>query len=98
MMLLENLRFLCMRNIAIQGTEKEESNFFALAELVGKYDDDLKKWIEKQRGNYMNHTIQNEILSLMADRLLNEHIMKRIHAADFYTLMCDETTHISNQG
>ena len=98
MMLLENIRFLCVRNIAFQGTDKENSNFYTLAELIEKYDSDLQKWIGKERGSYMDHKIQNEILTLMADRLLHEHIMKKIHDADFYTIMCDETTHISNQG
>ena len=44
----------------------------------------------------MCHEIQNEILRLMSDRLLNEQIMKNIHQAKFYTIMCDETTDVSN--
>ena len=63
MMLLENIRFLCVRNIAFQGTDKENSNFYTLAELIGKYDSDLQKWIGKERGSYMDHKIQNEILN-----------------------------------
>ena len=97
MKLLQNLQFLALNNIAIQGHEKEKSNFFGLAKLRANDDADLVNWIEKKRYNYMHHNVQNELLELMAKEVLNKNIMKKIQEAQFFTLMCDETTDISNQ-
>ena len=98
MKLLQNLQFLALNNIAIQGHEKEKSNFFGLAKLRANDDEDLVNWIEnKKRGNYMHHNVQNELLELMAKEVLNKNIMKQIKEAQFFTVMCDETTDISNQ-
>ena len=44
----------------------------------------------------MYSDIQNELLGLMAGRLLHEHVLKRIHKSKFFTIMCDETTDVSN--
>ena len=67
---VQNLQFLALNNIAIQGHEKEKANFFGLAKLRANDDDDLVNWIEKKRGNYMCHNVQNEILELMAEEVL----------------------------
>ena len=97
MKLVQNLQFLAMNNIAIRGHTKEDSNVFQLAKLRASDDPELQKWIEKERGNYLCPNNQNEVLEYMKEELLNKHILKRIHEADFYTLMCDETTDVSNQ-
>ena len=97
MKLLQNLQFLALSNIAIQGHEKEKSNFFGLAKLRANDDEDLVNWIQKKRYNYMHHNVQNELLELMAKEVLNKNIMKHIQEAQFFTVMCDETTDVSNQ-
>ena len=71
MKLLQNLQFLALNNIAIQGHEKEKSNFFGLAKLRAN-DADLVNWIEKKRYNYMHHNVQNELLELMAKEVLKK--------------------------
>ena len=98
MKMLQNLQFLAMSNIAILGHEKDTSNVLRLGYLRAKDDLDLVSWLDKECGNYVCSQIQNELLDLMGQRIKNEHLLKHIQKSKFFTLMCDETTNISNQG
>lgn len=81
---LENIKFLCVRNIALRGHEEHglddssNSNLFELTKLRALDDQDLQAWTEKKRGKYMDHHCQNEVLHLMGSRLLHEHILRPI--------------------
>ena len=39
---------------------------------------ELKAWLDKKRGNYIHSDIQNELLRIMAHRILREHVLKPI--------------------
>ena len=69
---------MCINNIAIRGHENKDSKFQKLCELRAKDDPELEKWILKERGNYMSPECQNQILGIMANRILREHILKPI--------------------
>ena len=75
---IQNLRFCALQNIALRSKVKKNSNFYQLAELRALDDKDFKKWIGKDRGNYMHYECQNELLTIMGNRLQREHIVKPI--------------------
>ena len=50
----------------------------------------------KKTEKYTSHEVQNEILELMALRVLRE-ICEFLHSTEFYTVMIDECTDVSNQ-
>ena len=52
--------------------------------------------MKKKKEKYTSHEVQNEILKLMALRVLRE-ISTNLHSTEFYTVMIDECTDISNK-
>ena len=53
------------------------------------------EWLQKKTGKYISHDIQNEMLKIMALSILRK-IAVNLRATEFYTIMVDECTHISN--
>ena len=72
------------------------SNFTEL--YLFREEDNLilkKKRMEKKTDKYTNNTIQNETMKILALKILRE-IAKNLQDSDFYSLMSDEATEISN--
>ena len=55
----------------------------------------LMEWLQKKTGKYTSHDIQNEMLKLMALSILRK-IAVNLRTTEFYTIMVDECTDISN--
>ena len=53
------------------------------------------EWLQKKSGKYTSHDIQNEMLKLMALSILRK-IAVNLRTTEFYTIMVDECTDISN--
>ena len=52
------------------------------------------EWLQKT-GKYTSHDIQNEMLKIMALSILRK-IVVNLRTTEFYTIMVDECTDISN--
>ena len=70
--ILSNVKFLPRQALPLKGNESEEdSNFFQLYILWEKDNEALKAWItEKKINKYVHSTIENEIMQIMALRVL----------------------------
>ena len=53
------------------------------------------EWLQKKTGKYTSHDIQNEMLKIMALSILRK-IAVNLRATEFYTIMVDECTNVSN--
>ena len=94
--IVENIKYHIDTNISFQGNDLDKSNFYKTAKLRALDDPKLGLWIEKKRGSYLHHECQNEILKIMAFSVLRK-VVKNIQSADFWAIMSDETTDISNK-
>ena len=96
--ILTNLRFLARQGCASRGSGEHEkdSNFHQLYKLQCEDDPALEEWLRKKTGKYASHEVQNEMLKEMAPRLLRE-IFTTLHCTEFYSIMVDECTYVSNQ-
>ncbi|XP_063749772.1 zinc finger MYM-type protein 1-like [Eleginops maclovinus] len=75
--------------------EINNGNFLAHIELLARYDPVLEKLIRsKSKIKYLSPKIQNEMISIMAQTVLDE-IVKEIHEAEFYSVILDTTQDIS---
>ena len=88
------LRFLARQGIAVQGNQGED-NFHQLLLLLGTKDDSIISILERARLKYTHSEIQNELIDLMAQQVLREKL-KEIRDHDFFAIMADEYTDISN--
>ncbi|XP_042308882.1 zinc finger MYM-type protein 1-like isoform X2 [Sceloporus undulatus] len=77
-------------------TDGNKGNFLSLIELLSKYDTVLEELIQKPKGtvNYLSPTIQNEMISLMADEVLSE-ITEELKSAPFFSIIIDTTQDVS---
>ena len=95
--ILSNICFLARQSIAISGDwDEENSNFIQLFKFRGEDDPKFAKWVEKKTDRYVSADIQNELLKFMGLQVLRD-MGTALHNAEFYLLMIDETTDISNK-
>ena len=95
--ILSNIRFLARQSIAIRGDgDEENSNFIQLFKLRGEDDPKFAKWMEKKTDKYVSADIQNQLLKVMGLQVLRD-IATSLHSAEFYSIMVDETTDVSNK-
>ena len=72
-----------------------DSNFLQLLKLGQEDDKRIKTWMDKKANNYTAPDMQNEILREMALQVLRQ-IIASVQAAQFFTIMVDEITDVSN--
>ncbi len=71
--------------------EINNGNFLSVIELLGWYDPVLQSLItSKSKTKYLSPKIQNEIISILAQKIEDE-IVKEIHDAEFYSVIMDTT-------
>ena len=64
MKIVENLKYHAETNIPLQGRNLESSNFYKTAQLRALDDSKFAIWLEKKRGTFLHHEIQNEMLKI----------------------------------
>ncbi|XP_025198869.1 zinc finger MYM-type protein 1-like [Melanaphis sacchari] len=104
--LLSVTLYLSKNNLAFRGSSdkfytQSNGNFLSLVELLGKYDDVTKELLLKTLSrektvHYCSHSIQNELINLMANKVL-ETIIDRLRAAKYYSVILDCTPDVSHQ-
>ena len=93
----QNIQFLSRQGIAMRGDlDESDSNFMQLLMLRGIDDPMIKQTVEKKTDKYTSPQIQNEILSILALRILRD-IGDSIRSTPYYSLMADEVTDSSNR-
>ena len=82
------------------GTKKSkleiDSNFHQLLLLRCENEKELQTWLDQSTKKYTSHTMQNEMLQVLALGVFKE-ISSSILEAEFYTIMADESTDVSNE-
>lgn len=77
---------------------KNKGNFLSIITLISKYDPILEKLLSMPAGkgtaNYLSNTIQNEIITLLANTIL-EQIILSINQSPFFSVIMDTTQDIS---
>ena len=95
--ILSNVKFLARQALPLRGHGSgEDSKFTQIYILREEYNQRLKAWrTEKKINKYVHSTIQNEMMQIMALRVLRE-VAENIQNVDFYSIMCDEATDVKN--
>ena len=95
--ILSNLRFLARQSCAIRGDgDESDSNFIQLFKLRGEDDPRVYEWMMKRTNKYTSHEVQNDMLKVMALKVLRD-IAAHLRDSSFFTIMADETTDVSNR-
>ena len=94
---LLNVKFLARQALPLRGHESGENSNFTQLYLLWEVDNEgLKaRRAEKKINKYVYSTIQNEMMQIMALRVLRE-VAENIHGVNFYLIICDEATDVKN--
>ena len=94
--IVQSISYLARQGIAFRkGKQEEESNFKQLLLLQAENDAVLQKWIGKSYDKHFNPDAQNEILQIIALKVLRG-IASDMAESGYYSIMADETTDASN--
>ena len=95
--ILTNVKLIVRQDLPLRGHGSgEDSNFIQLYILREEENKGIKAWSTKKKINkYVHSTIQNEMMQIMALRVLRE-VAENIQDFDFYSIMCDEATDVKN--
>ena len=91
---LSSLRFLLRQGLAVRGHEDLEGNLLQLLMLRSDDCPDLNCWIRERK--YFSPAILNEQIALMGLSLLRK-LLSDIRSAEFFSVIADEATDISNK-
>lgn len=96
--ILSNIRFLARQAVPLRGDGKGEpnSNFNQLYHLRAEDNPFLKEWLKRKGDNYLGHDMQNEMMKVMALKVLRE-IASEIQSAEFFAIMVDESSDSANK-
>ena len=86
------------QGLALRGDgDEKDSNFNQLLRLRGEDDSRVFEWLERKTDRYTSPKMQNEIIKVMARKVLNRaQLAHSLHNAPYFTIMVDETTDNSN--
>ena len=89
------LRYLARQGIPLQGLDNND-NITQLLHLLGTKDDSIIKHLGGKVGHkYTHHNMQNELLHIMASKVLRVKV-STIQKRKYFSLMADEGTDVSN--
>ena len=105
--LIDVIIFLSEKNLAFRGTDEHfgsqsNGNFLGIIELISKYDDVLKKLVEKvsrkkvSQAHYLSPSSQNEIINAISNKIVQKN-MSCLRDARYYSLVLDCTPDVSHK-
>ena len=106
MRVLDVLKFLCERGLAIRGKDEtigsvHNGNFLGIMELLSLYDPFLKRHLDtygnKGKGttSYLSHTICDELIKIMADKVMAT-IIQELQQCKYFSISVDSTPDITH--
>uniref|UniRef100_A0A6P4FBL9 Zinc finger MYM-type protein 1-like n=1 Tax=Drosophila rhopaloa TaxID=1041015 RepID=A0A6P4FBL9_DRORH len=95
--IFSTLRILGRQSLAIRGADNDEnSNFMVILKTRAEDVSELKSWLNRTGYTWLSHDIQNEILELMANKIVSANL-EEIRKAKYYAILIDETSDASRK-
>jgi len=92
--IIKSILFLAKQDIALRGHDesihsKNKGNFLELIDFISELNPEFKSFKENSTFNYLQHDIQNELIDILANKLI-----KQLLPPNFFSVIMDETMDI----
>lgn len=95
--ILRCVRFLAQQDLPLRGVGSDADSNLRQVLLLQCVDNlDLGAWLRKKTDKYTSHNIQNEMLKIMAVKILRQ-ISQRIRDGERNTILADESMDVANK-
>ena len=95
--IISNIRFLARQGLPLRGADHDkDSNFYQLNNLRCQENTEFEEWLQRKKDKYTSPEIQNEILSIMSDKVIRS-LADEIRHSHSFALLADKTTDVSNR-
>lgn len=93
--IFSTLKVLAKQGLPLRGINNDEnSNFIQILKARAEDVSELESWLKRDGHKWLHHDVQNEILELMAAKVMAENLVE-IRQAEFCALLLDETSDLS---
>ncbi|XP_039312439.1 uncharacterized protein LOC105203331 [Solenopsis invicta] len=93
--IFSTLKVLAKQGLPLRGINNDEnSNFIQILKARAEDVSELESWLKRNGHKWLHHDVQNEILELMAAKVMAENLVE-IRQAEFCALLLDETSDLS---
>jgi len=90
--IFSTLKVLAKQGLPLRGINNDEnSNFIQILKARAEDVSELESWLKRSGHKWLHHEVQNEILELMATKVMSENLAE-IRQAEFCALLLDETS------
>ena len=94
--IFSTLRIFGRQGLPIRGADDENSNFLTILRAQAEDVLELESGLKKTKYTWLHHDIQNEILEIMANKIVFANL-EEIRKAVFYAILIDETPDVSRK-
>lgn len=92
--IFSSVNFLAIQGLALRGHDDTRSNLNRLLKFRADDVPELKSWLDRSGCKWLHHDIINEILALIAGKIISLNV-EEIKSAPYFSLMIDETSDIA---
>jgi len=93
--IFSTLKVLAKQGLPLRGiNNNENSNFIQILKARAEDVSELESWLKRSGHKWLHHDVQNEILELMATKVMSENLAE-IRQVEFCALLLDETSDLS---
>ena len=94
--IFDAVEYLALQALPLRSRDESCGNFHALLTTMAKKNAELRRWLLKGQQTFLSPQVQNEILEMMARKVLGD-VAAEVREAEYFSVIVDESTDVTRQ-